>query len=193
MLITKVGGKESNSFVTLDEALAILETLPDPVDEWDNLETHEQELRLMLACEVMGMLPLRGWRCYDGQALCFPRTSQLAGTRGTIPTAVKTAQAEIAYNVIHRALNTRPSLEEGPINPARVTQVSLGGLLSVSFSGDPATAGNFLDSIVKSATFTVYARMRPWLSQVRGRLVGYRTSISLSTTTTTAEPTTTTT
>jgi hypothetical protein len=193
MLITHVGGKESNSFISLNEADALIEQLPDDPTEWENLEDTQKEYRLVIAANVLGMLQLRGWKCYEGQALCFPRTSQLAGTRGTIPESVKLAQLEIAYNVVHRALNTRPDLAEGPINPSRVTQVSLGGLLSVAFSGDSAKAGTFLDSLVKSASFTVYARLKPWIAQIRGRVVGNLKGVTLSTTTTTVTETTTTT
>lgn len=200
-LRTAVGGRESNSFVTLKEGLAILATLPDSPDDsgFSDAETAQQELCLSLAAQAMDYLPWRGLRVFCGQALPFPRTCQ--DVRTVIPDEIKVCQVFIAHSVVWRALQARPEIADGGVSTSRVTSVSLGGMLSVSFSGDAAKAGTIMDRLTQSAQFPAYLMVNRYLSQVRGRMTPrdgeeyqcITTTTTTSTTTTTTSTTTTTT
>lgn len=188
-LITKIGGVESDSFVTVAEADVIVPTLPDDPSAWEDLETAEKEYRLQLAAQLMGVLMLRGRKVYCGQGLCFPRSSQ--PQVHMIPDEVKETQVFVAYSVVHRALENRPESVTEQAAGSRVTRVSLGGLLSVGFSGEPISAGSYMDKMVRTTQFPAFLKMKRWLTQVRG---GQPTTEELpcSTTTTTTSTTSTT-
>lgn len=188
-LITRIGGRESNSFVTVSEADTIIQNLPDDTTEWDDLEEVQKELRLRMGAQLMATMNLAGRRVYCGQALCFPRTNQ--ANRYVIPNEVKETQVFMAYSVIHRALANRPGITEEAAGN-RVTRVSLGGLLSVGFSGEPITAGTALDAMVRSTQFPAYLLMQRYLTQVRGGSVEDADEVTCSTTTTTTSTTSTT-
>lgn len=178
-LKTAVGGRESNSFCTVAEADAALVLLGQeegataPAD-WSALSQGQKEFRLQLAAAAMSFFPWRGTRVYCGQALPFPRDCQDDVT--VVPDEIKVAQAQIAYNVIHQALKSEPAMDgdENPLEGSdlRVTQVSLGGLLTVAFSGEPAKAGTILDRLVKSLQFPIYLALQKFTSQVRGGIIG---------------------
>ena len=177
-LLTPVGGRESNSFCTLAEAEASLllyvsedgTTLPA---DWDALKEPQKEYRLLLAVAALAYFPWRGKRVYCGQALPFPRDFQEDHT--IVPQDIKDAQALIVYHAIHQAMKGRPD-EEGTENPLegadlRVTQVSLGGMLAVALSGDPAKAGTIIEWLVKTALFPIYLQLAKYTSQVRGGVI----------------------
>jgi len=189
-LMTKVGGAESNSFITLAEMTTLLASLPDETDSWEDLEEEAQEYRLKLGAQAIGFLPLAGSRAYCSQALSFPRTSQ--GNVKVIPDEVKEAQAFLTYSVIHRGLAGRPSSVVEAESGARVSQVSLGGLLSVSFAGTAISAGNILDKLIRSSQFPLFLGMKKFLSQIRGGSVSNADEEVCSTTTTSTTTTTTT-
>lgn len=183
-LKTGVGGRYSDSFVTLTEADTILAGLPDDVSAWTSLTDTEKEYRLKLAAQIIGYLPLRGKMIYRGQALCFPRSGGIWPPK-EIPPEVKEVQAMIAYSVVHRALVNRPTATEE--TGSKVSSVSLGGLLSVSFAiGKSATVGNgnLMDMLSASINFPIYVRMKRWLGQLRGTQGTTTVTYSLSTTTT---------
>jgi hypothetical protein len=180
-LITKVGGAESNSFVTLLEADDLIEYLPDDRADWYELTDAQKEYRLILGAAMMSNLPLKGRKAYRNQMLAFPRTGQ--GNMKIIPDEVKETQVFIAYSVIHRGLVNRPDLDE--TEGDRVTQVSLGGLLTVSFASSISAKSSSLDQVIMSAQFPAYVRMSKWLLQIRMRMMADEDDITLSTTTTT--------
>ena len=174
-----VGGRESNSFCTVEEADAAITLLQssegaDAPADWIALSQGQKEFRLQLATAALSYFLWRGKRVYCGQALPFPRDCQEDVT--VIPDEVKTAQAQIAYTVIHQALKSEPVMTgtENPLEGSnlRVTQVSLGGLLSVTFSGDPAKAGTILTRLVQSLEFPIYLALAKFTTQVRGGIVG---------------------
>lgn len=167
-LCKKVGGRESNTYISVTDADALLEHGPDDVTDWKALSTEEKELRLRLAAQMIGYLPLRGYRMYRGQSLDFPRSGQGGGYR-TIPLGVREAQAYLAYAVVHRALVNRPAPSEAV--GSSVKSVSLGGMLSVTFAESGMGKGTFFDLITKSVSFPAYAALKPYTSQVRGRSV----------------------
>jgi len=182
-LKTTVGGRYSDSFVTVDEAETYLSGLYEELGSWDDLETGAKEYRLRLAAKIMNMLPLRGRRVYCGQALAFPRTIQQEYE--IIPEEVKQIQAEISYNVVHRAMISQPGISEGEVSASRVTEVSLGGLLGVKFDGKPATTGTLLEAVVRSVSFPIWMQVQPYVSQIRGRQPPADADECLTTTTTT--------
>jgi len=207
-LYTAVGGRESNSFVTLEEADTLVASLPDdpgtepvsgeggepdtPGTGWLGLTEDQKEFCLITAAQAMDYLPWRGLRVYCGQALCFPRTCQ--DNRGMVPDEFKLCQVFIAHSVIMRAMLARPEIADGEISTSRVTSVSLGGMLSVAFSGDAAQAGTILDRLVKSPQFPAYLLMNRYLTQVRIRVPSpLGTLVTCSTTTTTSSTSSTTT
>lgn len=187
-LCKKVGGRESNSYITVSEAAVFLAAGPDDVADWTALPTEQKELRLRLAAQLIGNLPLRGHRIYDGQALDFPRSSQ-RDSPYAIPSAVKEAQAYIAFAVVHRAMVNRPDPSETV--GSDVKSVSLGGMLSVTFSDKTLGKSTLLDLLTKSVAFPIYTILKPFLSQVRGRSVPDGETYTLSTTTTTTSDSTT--
>ena len=182
-LIVRVGGAESNSFVTVAEADEIIPLLPDDSAAWEDLEEPQKEDRLRLACKLMSTLNLRGRRVYCSQALAFPRTPQ--NNYRIIPQEVKETQVFLSYSVVHRGLAGRGT-NVSDIDPgARVSQINLGGLLSVSFAGSASSKGNQLDKIIRSGQFPTYLTMTSWFAQVRGGSVPNESEVECLTTTTT--------
>lgn len=162
----RTGGRETDSFVTVAEADVLIEQLPDDSTEWQALSTAQKEYRLILAAQLVGYLPLRGYKIYRGQALAFPRSGGLYPPR-LIPPEVKETQVFIAYAVIHRALSNRPDVTES--QGSAVHQISLGGLLFVGFGvGKSGATGNLMDQIMSSLSAPVYIRMKRYLAQMRG-------------------------
>lgn len=185
-LLVKVGGRESNSLVTLVEAEARLKLLPyTETSGWDDLAPSDKEYRLKLAAMVMLMLPLRGHCSYEGQAMPFPRSSQDDQT--VIPDCAKDAQSQIAVSVIHRALLSKQSVSDGEVSAKSVSKVSLGGLLAVSFDSSPSNTGTMLEQISRSVEFPTYLMLATYLTSFRGGTVlnSDEFPVLLTTTTTT--------
>lgn len=192
-LIVHVGGAESDSFATLVEAYGMLDEMFVDISTWEELSAEQKELRLHLAAQLMGSLPLRGGLVFRNQRLCFPRTSQPYNQRFSIPMWVKKAQAYLAFEVIHRALISVAGVEEGmPSLTGSPSQISLAGLVSVSFKDSDKKGGTVFDKIVGMLPFPVYMMMKKYITQIRGGTV-LDTASTLSTTTTMLVITTTTT
>lgn len=197
-LRTSVGGRDTVSFISVVEADAYISALPDDPTDWTALSTADKEYRLILAAQVIGMLPNRGRKIYCGQALAYPRSGQ-GGDGTTIPAVIKEVQAQLAYTVVHRGLAKLPDIEDDASGPA-IKSVSLGGLLSVTFATGSLSGGSLLDRIISSVQFPVYMRLKAFLSQFRWGSIkqtddsDYPTcSTTTSTTTTTSSSSTTTT
>lgn len=188
------GGRDSESFITVAEADALLADLPDDPAEWEALSEADKEYRLILSAQVLGLLPWRGRQTYCGQALCWPRSVYQHG----IPAEVKEAQAQVAYTVIHRGLAQLPDSASEDPSMSDLKSVSLGGILSVTFATDGGlSGGTMLDRLVGSIQFPVYMRLKRWLSQMRWGTIlettddEYPTCSTTTTTSSTAAPTTT--
>ena len=187
-LKTSVGGRDSNSFATLAEANSHIADLPNDSTEWDGLSDDQKEYRLILAAQLMSMLPWKGRRTYCGQNLALPR--DVPGMKTGYPADVKNAQTEIAYLVIHRGLSNMADVTDSA-SGSDLKSISLGGLLTVSYAGSSVSSGSLLDRVGSSVTLQTYLRLVPYLSQIRGVSVrattdtGYPTCSSTSTTTTT--------
>lgn len=167
-LITKIGGADSNSYIKVDEADALMKTLPDDTCDWEDLSEADKEFRLRMGAALIGKLPLRGHRAFRSQALEFPRSVQ--NDQRVIPDEVKEAQALMSYSVVHRSFASRGSVTEAATGQ-RVSQVSLGGLLSVSFSGTALETGSQLDRLVRSVQAPIYMLLKKFIGQVRGGTV----------------------
>lgn len=212
-LITRIGARYANSFVTLHQADLIMPTVTsDSMDAWTALSDADKEYRLAYAATLIGYLPLRGKKTYKNQALAFPRvlwdrdngvwTDALEyevdfHSAFRIPEEVKEAQCMVAYSVVHRALANRPSITE--VAGMAVSSVGLGGMLNVTF-GDMSLSGTPLDKILSSAQSLIYVKLKRWLSQFRGWAAPkvsdedyYSPITNLTSTTTTTSSTSTTT
>lgn len=165
-LVTVAGGRDSNSFVSVEEADAIILTLPDAGTEWSALTTAQKELRLKLAADAMNYLPFRGRKIYVGQALSWPRSG--FGPK-MLPQEVKDVQVFIAYSVIHRALANRADVSESSSGPS-LRSFSLGGMLSASI-GDSLQKKGLLDAITDSTQFPATLILSRYLTAFRGRSV----------------------
>jgi len=165
-LKTSLGGRDSTSLVTVDEATEIISVIfPDELTEWTDLTESGMEYRLELSAQILGMMPFAGYQVYCGQALCFPR--RIRGTLFRAPYDVKVAQVLIAFSVVHRALANAGAISASSAS-GRVTQISMAGLLSVSLAGSSPSGGNFLDKFTRSVQFPIYAKLKIYLSQIRG-------------------------
>lgn len=186
-----IGRSYSNSFVSLSEANNIASTyLPYSTTEWDLLTNAEKEYRLILAAELLGMLPFKGIQAFENQALCFPRDCQ--SDMMIIPQCVKNAQVDLAITVINRNLANLPDNTQ-LMESGRVKSIALGGLLRVSFDGKPATMGNILTFISRSIYTPVFLELKRYLTQIRGGFICDEDDIfwhTLSSTTTTTSTST---
>ena len=89
----------ANSYVTLTEANAYFETVPDSTTR-DNKTVDQKNRSLIAATRWIDSFVFYGNRCDDGQALKFPRNNyQVDGVElscSTIPNNIKYAQYELA-------------------------------------------------------------------------------------------------
>ena len=89
----------ANSYVTLAEANAYFETVPDSTT-WDNKTVDQKNRSLIAATRWIDSFVFLGDRCDDGQALKFPRNNyQVDGVELSctlIPNNIKYAQYELA-------------------------------------------------------------------------------------------------
>lgn len=182
-LHVKVGGRESDSFITVSEADSLIADLPDDSVEWLALSTGEKELRLRMAANMIGYLKLRGMRAYRGQRLSFPRTHQ--GNVKIIPPEVKEAQAFVAYSVVHRGLANRPSSASKKEPTNDINQLYLGGALMVSFSKGRTSPKDIMSKLVQSVQFPALVGLKNHTVQIRGIFAQATDTITQSTTTTT--------
>lgn len=192
MLNTTVGRSYSNSFVTLEEANYIIANdLPYDRAEWSALTDSEKECRLRLAANVMGFLPLKGRKPFEDQALCFPRDVQTNILQ--IPNCVKRAQVAVAYIVVHKHIANLQSVSQ--LDPeGRLSGVSLGGVLRLSFSGNSAENVGVLQYLANSAYSIIYIELSKYLSIFRGSSICDLAEVvwhTLSSTTTTSSSSTT--
>jgi len=151
-----VKGENANSYVTLTEANAYFETVPDSTT-WDNKTVDQKNRSLIAATRWIDSFVYYGDRCDDGQALKFPRNNyQVDGVElscSKIPNNIKYAQYELARALANDTdAITGTTGKEGNISEAKL------GDLAVKFSTSSQGIGsinNILD---------VY----PWLQSYLG-------------------------
>ena len=89
----------ANSYVTLTEANAYFETVPDSTT-WDNKTVDQKNRSLISATRWIATFVYQGDRCDEDQALKFPRTNyqvdRVELSCSTIPLNIKYAQYELA-------------------------------------------------------------------------------------------------
>jgi hypothetical protein len=188
-IVTTVGGSKSNSFITASEATTILTNSAFDATEWSTLTQSKQESLLIMAAEAMDYLMWKGYRVYDQQSLCFPRSIQWdleilresnfvsVGNRNIdeitdfsnlppiteIPIAIEEAQALMAFLVSYRGVVSMSPASEG-IPGQAVTRVSLGGMLDVAFSQIQPVEMSRLINMVRFPDFPVYLKLRRYLT-----------------------------
>jgi Putative DnaT-like ssDNA binding protein len=171
-LITSIGGPESNSYVSLSWAETYLATLFGTLsDEWTTLSTEMREYRLEMGAALIGWLPLRGHRVYKQQSLSFPRSCQTDVT--VIPENVKNAQALLAYEVAHLAVNAETSLTDNGISQdgASVRFIGLGALQVTLGSEITAQGGGLLLAFIRSGYPQIYLMVMPFCSSIRAHRI----------------------
>jgi hypothetical protein len=198
-LVTGIADPLADSYVSLEEAAAYIAAREGFGDDWGSLTEEAQELRLRLAVLFLDNLTaFRGVVATQAQVLAFPRLyprdalyiageaedeipfvswealtdfAELLGVTSLpiIPTFIKNAQCELAYQVVHSHLLTLNPFDPGDVN---VTSVSIGGKIDVALSS--ATGGGSLglltrDSVDALSLVTMY--LRPFMQRMRGSLV----------------------
>lgn len=139
--------------------------------------TEYKEWLLQLAAQLIGLLPIRGYRVYTNQSLDFPRSSQRDLT--IVPDEVKEAQAILASLVVLPNLVSQPDKASATVLPlslqaAAVTEVSVAGIMNVKTgaSSTSSSGGYALTTMLEimSNTFClpVYLRMKKYLTQFKG-------------------------
>ncbi len=176
-----IGGAYAESFCTVQEATTIIAASglnSSNLAHWNALSSTAKELRLRLAANFIGTLPLRGKRVYKYQALAFPRDIQL--DYQSIPTAIKEAQVLFAYLLIDPNIEaTDPS--QGPernvvLSSSVVKSVEVLGIMKVgtqhTLDGSTlraqATLDSYLFKAMKAYGGFIWILMKPFLAQVRG-------------------------
>ena len=168
-LVITPGSPDADSMATVDEAnIYISGNFPEEdVEIWDALELSKKEQLLRLGAEVMGYLPFRGYKMYIGQTMVFPRN-----LFPSIPQIVKNAQIELTMNVALRAELVQPSIATGAESSSKISQVSLAGIISVSFDEEGDASGSLLDQLVRNINLSTFAGLRKYLTSIRGGTIG---------------------
>ena len=151
-----LGGASANSYVTLADADAYFETVPDSTD-WASKSTDQKNRALISATRWIDVLSFYGKRCSETQALKWPRKEyevdgiELACT--LIPFGIEVATYELA-----RALANDTDAITGSTGTTGIyDQVELGEL-KVRYKSSSMTPG------VINNVFDVY----PWLQSYLG-------------------------
>lgn len=196
-LYTYPGAPESNSFITVEEAAAILGKyyMADKLSTWTDLSDTLKELFLEQAVHIMeDSFAFRGYRTYYYQALCFPRTGcpeNIGFDKYNVPQPVKEAQALIAYEVAYRGYANRPDIEDETGN-LEISSMSVGGL-SFSTTGAKAGAGDSFEEFINDSFGAIKTLLNRFSAQIRGGAVKRQYKLYLSSTTTTSTTSTSTT
>lgn len=107
----------TNSYVTAAEADALL--LPHPRREvWGAHSDYQRELALLLAAREIDLLNFRGRVADTDQALAWPRAGVIDSDgriidSDTVPDRVKTAQAELALDLLAEGFESEDEIPRG--------------------------------------------------------------------------------
>jgi len=186
-VITTVGGSDSDSYSTLIEANAYLENFYGEIPTaWDALDDGPREERLKLSALLLNTFPWRGAKASFNQRLAFPRFwhtddeyqwllddeeyftdfSEIETNIPTIPTEVKYAQIEIAYQVVDHLM----SLEPLAFSEKEIKMFELGGSLSIEFFPDSSNGSRFNKAKLSSLDI-IYAYLNKWYQRIGGGVV----------------------
>lgn len=188
-LDTTVGGSSSDSYVTvaeLDEYLvAAYGEENTNVNTFLELEETAKEHRLKLAALALNTYPYRGVKASFNQRLEFPRWwrtddeydfimddeeyilnySDIEENAPTVPTEVKYAQMETAYQVVNHML----SLDPLAFPEKEIKAFEIGGSLALEFFGNQGTSSMSKASI--SSQDIIYVYLGKWYKRITGGVV----------------------
>lgn len=188
-LDTTVGGSASESYVTVSEAEDYLKAAygedNTSVAAFVDYETEQKEHRLKLAALLLNTFPFRGAKASRDQRLEFPRWwrtddeydyvtededyfinySDIEENAPSIPSEVKYAQIEIAYQVVDHLL----SLDPLAFPEKEIKMFELGGSLAIEFFGN--TGNSSLSKANLSSLDIVYAYLGKWYKRITGGAV----------------------
>lgn len=198
-LDTEIAGTTADSYCTLSEADTYLGTTGHDLTSWNALSDAEKERRLRLAAQVVdSVVPFRGYPATKAQARRWPRIfpeddlfvdaddprensfetwddlsdyADLIGvtTLPALPQALKDAQAEIAFQVVHSHLLTLSAFEAGV---SQSMDFSLEGLRFSEKTTNPLTPGSGLFHKARFDSLSVVKLyLYPYIAAVRGNLV----------------------
>jgi hypothetical protein len=165
-------------------------------DSWMALTQEQKEYRLILATMILDSLAYRGGKAVKTQNLAFPRLmpgtplyvedasgqpmpftdltslqeyADLMGTSGvlTIPTEIKFAQTELAFQVVHSHLLTLEPMDSGE---ASITSLGI-DVISLSFGAAKKSAYDLFSKEEFGATSIIKMYLRKYLSALRMALV----------------------
>ena len=123
-----VGGTTANSYVTLDEAVAYMETNLYAAS-WLDLDSDVQEQTLMMATRQLDTLCFLGQKATAAQALKWPRTGLVSDgypvPSDVIPMAIKIATCEQARVVAGRDTTAQSDAEVQGLEKIKAGSVEL--------------------------------------------------------------------
>lgn len=186
-LDTTIGGSDSDSYATVAELDSYLTAAygEDNVSTFLEKEDDAKEHRLRLAALLLNTFPWRGAKASRDQRLEFPRWwrtddeydyvsededyfinySDITTNAPTVPTEIKYAQIEIAYQVVDHLL----SLDPLAFPEKEIKMFELGGSLAIEFFGD--TGNSSLSKAKLSSLEIVYAYVGKWYKRITGGAV----------------------
>jgi len=146
----------ANSYVTLGEANAYFETVPDSSD-WDNKTDDQKNRSLISSTRWIDSLNFYGDRCDTGQALKWPRNNyhvdRVELTCSVIPSDIKYAAYELA-----RALANEPDSITGTTGDTGLYEEVKLGDIEVKYNTSSQATGTV------NNVFDIY----PWLQSYLG-------------------------
>ena len=187
-LDTTIGGSSSDSYATVAELDAYLTAAygeTTAVTTFVEKEEAEKEHRLRLAALILNTFPWRGAKASRDQRLEFPRWwrtddeyeyvvededyyidySDITTNAPTIPSEVKYAQMELAYQVVDHLL----SLDPLAFPEKEIKSFELGGSLAIEFFGSAGSTAMSKASL--SSLDIIYAYLGKWYKRITGGAV----------------------
>lgn len=195
-LITTPGGKDSDSYNTIEEAddYLILAYTMEQLESWDYLDATQKEHRLRLGTLYMDELPLRGCRACRDQNLRFPRwwktdrqypayadqyiemgdipilpadRNNYYGSPPVIPINVKKAHIEIVFQVFHSyLLDADTEPMEYPDHEVR--GFTLGGGMTIEYFSSTHASNNDWAKAKITSTQIIQTYLNKWICRVSG-------------------------
>jgi len=195
-LVTTVAGATSDSYGTVAEAETYFGTCDQfDFSTWFSLTEAQKERRMKLAALLLDYaVPFRGWKACLEQARMFPRIFReddifvdaedpLDNSFETwedcqdyadifdvddpgIPEAVKVAQYEIAFQIVHKHMMT---LDPGESGEARLEEVAFQG---IRFRNAGAAGGaDFTAKLKYGSLDIIRLYLRPYIATIRMELI----------------------
>jgi hypothetical protein len=187
-LITTVGGANSDSYVTTNEADTYLDDLGYSITDWEALDDEPKEFRLKMGALLINTLPLRGAKACRSQRLEFPRWwrtddgyptyedtyieySEIAAASyiaPTIPQEVKDAQIQFTYQVVHNGIMIMDAMS---FPEREIKAFGLGGSLTIEFTDQVAKNYAMYTKGRLSSLDPAFFLLHKWLRKLSGAVV----------------------